>query len=994
MASKLWDVFPLVPPDGNWMTPSMRAGVAESWKEERSFRYRGCRFIERFLSHLDLDLKMVQSLAATAFFYFQLFHAFIPFGREDLGVTALACVFLACKVGEHTRKIRPLMNAYNAELASGAQNRVASDRDGDTGSETLCNADEESAIREQVHKIEFFLLRAMHFHLEMPAAEGHFMLEIYCNRLICLFGGAGEFDIIEGEAALRERERQERQEDKDGHDDEQDEHKEHDDGHHDSDSTLMHVELKDGVGARWEEYRPPVWEKRSDTTILPVRTMQNTLKKMLRSKGDPSGTSTANSNTMNGVPFDDDRVLSEIRKTAGNFYTDAFRTWIVLRYMPFKIAAAALFMSIIFRCQKHPEWCEKLLEWATADTDEKLNGDSDRRKQKDLQMAEDHESSTRKKGGATLTARTLSPSKPSASSPARSTRSAEAQPPLKNVVYDLIAVLEPSLTWTEVNEIQEEIVAMLFARSHKSAEVLKKPMLKRKSSSSTAQTSSRMQTQSTATIASSPDRIMKKTTTAATSGTSGAGTSLLMNLGVPRPNIPQLKNVPNNGPSSLPNNVPMQHQLAALQNEVEQQRLPREQQGGATSSSRRKFNSTNPGASGAAVNVMNLSTTPGGASINMNLDLPPPPAPPPPLAKKLPSASKRQAAHVDMDPRKNKRPRIELGQLRELEAVREENPNRPTRRRVDVVEEEEKVSDPRSRSAFPELKSVKNFVPAIVGSCPATPEPAERGGREEDNLPVVVDAFTAESTLRLPIESQNGTIITSVREVVDHSSEEHYETFPMASTAGPVVIEETGNDDHNIHEIVEEEFNPEAEDPLGLLGGGGERATGRGRDGAHPIIESCRYLPGVVHDAPASSSSWQQEHSARQADEHQNQSPSSRQQEHSARQAAEYQNQSPSSRQQHCAREAAEHQNQSPSSRQQEHSARQVDEHQNQSPSSHQRRIGHPAQQQEAEQPLERSSRSRPSRSSLSSTSRTSSSSTPSSSKSRFSRSLLSPEKG
>ncbi len=73
----------------------------------------------------------------------------------------------------------------------------------------------------------FSNLWALGFHLEMPAAEGRFMLDVYCSRLRCLFG-TGEFDFV-GDAE---------------------------------------VQLQHGFGTSWEEFRPPVWEPRREVNVL------------------------------------------------------------------------------------------------------------------------------------------------------------------------------------------------------------------------------------------------------------------------------------------------------------------------------------------------------------------------------------------------------------------------------------------------------------------------------------------------------------------------------------------------------------------------------------------------------------------------------------------------------------------------------------------------------------------------------------------------------
>ena len=50
-------------------------------------------------------------------------------------------------------------------------------------------------IRQQVIKVEFFLLRVLQFRLDMPPAEGRFFLDLYMKRLETIFQ-KGRFKVL------------------------------------------------------------------------------------------------------------------------------------------------------------------------------------------------------------------------------------------------------------------------------------------------------------------------------------------------------------------------------------------------------------------------------------------------------------------------------------------------------------------------------------------------------------------------------------------------------------------------------------------------------------------------------------------------------------------------------------------------------------------------------------------------------------------------------
>ncbi len=55
---------------------------------------------------------------------------------------------------------------------------------------------------------------------------------------------------------------------------------------------------------------------------------------------------------------------NDLHRTAKNFLADAHRTFVVVQYLPYKIAIGALFLSLVFRAQREKPLGERLTQWA------------------------------------------------------------------------------------------------------------------------------------------------------------------------------------------------------------------------------------------------------------------------------------------------------------------------------------------------------------------------------------------------------------------------------------------------------------------------------------------------------------------------------------------------------------------------------------------------------------------------------------------------------
>ncbi|CAD7940408.1 unnamed protein product [Amoebophrya sp. A120] len=533
MSSPLRDILPLIKVK-DWTSPSVQSGVLSGLDEERTWRCRGCLYIEAFLRELQLQGK--QALLSTAFFYLQVFHAYIPFDREDLGVTALGCVFLACKVGESQKKMREIVKAYQAELQAAAVSSGNPAQQINASTAGALSELEVSELRDQLHKIEFFVLRAIKFHLEMPPAEGRLMLDVYLKRFRALFVD-GRFELItdedggdagnmsaamldHGGSQIRTRAAITGADCEDGREVENAERRY---------PTLPFAVRILEEGATWEEHRlrTPFVEPRwgEDSVLTPPCTLHFRLDQDAEGNIDlqPRETASAVSSTSSkeqnknhksrskielrnrlvhrvldrrlmlieaakraGVDLEhvhedwlDPQVWAEIRATARNFYTDAFRTFVVLQFLPHKIALAALFLSIVFRCQKKPEFATGFDDFVQFLEEEEArgsnsspmvgpqpSGSSDLQQQRSSTV-ENNQNQSKKYGQQADTTTpvvhdtpsTAPPPPPSTSTSRRRTAGDIAK--IHRVVSELLCFLDPSVSPDDLDHIWQETITMV-----------------------------------------------------------------------------------------------------------------------------------------------------------------------------------------------------------------------------------------------------------------------------------------------------------------------------------------------------------------------------------------------------------------------------------------------------------------------------------------------------------------------------------------------------
>ncbi|KAG1683088.1 Cyclin-L2 [Nymphon striatum] len=97
----------LLPDEKRNETPSMKDGL--SWENEMELRLIGCEFIQ----HAGILLRLPQVAMATGQVLFQRFYYTKSFIKQNMEVSAMACVCLASKIEESPRRPRDVCNVFH-----------------------------------------------------------------------------------------------------------------------------------------------------------------------------------------------------------------------------------------------------------------------------------------------------------------------------------------------------------------------------------------------------------------------------------------------------------------------------------------------------------------------------------------------------------------------------------------------------------------------------------------------------------------------------------------------------------------------------------------------------------------------------------------------------------------------------------------------------------------------------------------------------------------
>jgi len=138
-----------------WKSPSAKEGMTAD--DENLNRYVGCLWVDRLLRAMG-EFNERTKINACAHFYFHAFYNYRSFSMEDKGVVSLASVFLACKVLENPRKMRDLLKCYQNEIAKTHQGIELTEK-------------EQYELREEITRIESFLLRVLSFDFVPPVSS-------------------------------------------------------------------------------------------------------------------------------------------------------------------------------------------------------------------------------------------------------------------------------------------------------------------------------------------------------------------------------------------------------------------------------------------------------------------------------------------------------------------------------------------------------------------------------------------------------------------------------------------------------------------------------------------------------------------------------------------------------------------------------------------------------------------------------------------------------
>jgi len=157
--------LPLLPP--GWRSPSAKEGMDPV--DEDLERYIGCLWVDRLLRSMG-DFTERTKINACAHYYFHAFFNYRSFRMEDKGVVSLASVFLACKVLENPRKMRDILRCYQAEISKAHPGIDLTEK-------------EQFELREEITRIESFLLRVLSFDFVPPVQSFDKLEELW--KMMC-----------------------------------------------------------------------------------------------------------------------------------------------------------------------------------------------------------------------------------------------------------------------------------------------------------------------------------------------------------------------------------------------------------------------------------------------------------------------------------------------------------------------------------------------------------------------------------------------------------------------------------------------------------------------------------------------------------------------------------------------------------------------------------------------------------------------------------------
>jgi len=155
----------LLPP--GWRSPSAKEGMDPG--EEDLERYIGCLWVDRLLRSMG-EFNERTKINACAHYYFHAFFNYRSFRMQDKGVVSLASVFLACKVLENPRKMRDLLRCYQAEISKAHPGIDLTEK-------------EQFELREEITRIESFLLRVLSFDFAPPVQSFDKLEELW--QMMC-----------------------------------------------------------------------------------------------------------------------------------------------------------------------------------------------------------------------------------------------------------------------------------------------------------------------------------------------------------------------------------------------------------------------------------------------------------------------------------------------------------------------------------------------------------------------------------------------------------------------------------------------------------------------------------------------------------------------------------------------------------------------------------------------------------------------------------------
>eukprot|EP00397_Hematodinium_sp_SG-2012_P053217 GEMP01063394.1.p1 GENE.GEMP01063394.1~~GEMP01063394.1.p1 ORF type:complete len:275 (+),score=33.73 GEMP01063394.1:56-826(+) len=142
--------LPILP--AGWRSPSNKEGMDAI--DEDVERYVGCIWIDRLLAGMS-EFTQRTKIHACSHYYFHAFYNHRSFKMQDKGVVGLSSIFLACKVLENTRKMKDLQHCYQLEIAKAHPGVELMEK-------------EQFELREEITRIESFLLRIVHFNFSPP----------------------------------------------------------------------------------------------------------------------------------------------------------------------------------------------------------------------------------------------------------------------------------------------------------------------------------------------------------------------------------------------------------------------------------------------------------------------------------------------------------------------------------------------------------------------------------------------------------------------------------------------------------------------------------------------------------------------------------------------------------------------------------------------------------------------------------------------------------